>query len=229
MAVTLTVSKAGGRGTTIVADTLAGGDLGFDMGQVVNGSYVPNAGDQTNNAGFFPIYAYHNATKDPITEVGTYIDIYPGSYGGANIGGSSQDIADLIAMGDATPGLSANNGTGNERGFWIDHRGRSLVGLGLSRFDPAVAQVRVYGQDYGSGQVGVDLATAIPIHVDAMAYYNTGTMTDATAPVTGVIGKLNATDTGDTAWMGCRFYLNTAALDGGIMQWAWVWAYSYTA
>lgn len=225
MAVTLTVSKAGGRGAQI-ADTLAGGDSGWDIGQVVNGRYQP-IDVQSTNTGYADIYAYHDATIDPITEVGTYIDIYPGTYGGAK--DAATDIADLIAMGDATPGLSANNGTGNERGFWIDQRGRSLVGLGLSRFDPSVAQVRVYGQDYGSGQVGVDLATAIPVHVDALAYYNTGAMTDATTPVTGVVGKLNDTVKGDTVWIGSRFYLNTAALDGGIMQWAWVWAYSYTA
>ena len=225
MAVTLTVSKAGGRGAQI-ADSLARGDSGWDIGQVVNGRYQPIT-LQSANTGYADIYAYHDATIDPITEVGTYIDIYPGTYGGAK--DDATDIADLIAMGAATPNLSANNGTGNERGFRIDQRGRSLVGLGLSRFDPSVAQVRTYGHDYGSGAVGISLATAIPVHVDSMAYYNTGAMTDATTPVTATIGKNLNTVLGDTMWIGARFYLHTAALDGGIMQWAWVFAYSYTA
>lgn len=226
MAVTLTIAKT--INGAQIADSLAGGSTGWDIGQVSNTlGYAPYT-DRDLNTGHQNIFAYHNATIDPITDVSTYIGVYPGVYGGANPGGAAGDYSDLVAMGAADPVNDKNNAAGLSQGLRVDHSGITL-GSNPDRFDPTVARVRVYGHNYGSGAVGVDLASAIPLHVDALVYDNSGTAVDATAPVTGVIGKAGDTAYGDTAWLGMRFYLNNLATEGGIMQFGWVWSYSYTA
>ena len=131
-------------------------------------------------------------------------------------------------MGAADPVNDKNNAAGLSQGLRVDHSGITM-GTNPDRFDPTVARVRVYGHDYGSGAVGVDLASAVPLHVDALVYDNAGTAVDATTPVTGIIGVAGDTVQGDTAWIGMRFYLNNLATEGGIMQFGWVWSYSYTA
>lgn len=226
MAVTLTISK------TIsgpqIADVLAGGNAGWDIGQVSNTlGYAPYA-DRDLNTGHQNIFAYHDAVVDPITEVATYIGIYPGVYGGANPGGAAGDIADLIAMGATDPVNDKNNAAGLSQGLRIDHAGIAIAG-NPDRFDPTVARVRVYGHNYGSGPVGIDLASAISLHPDSLIFDNAGVAVDATAPSVGVIGVTGDTTLGDTAWVGMRFYLNNLATEGGIMQFGWIWSYSYTA
>jgi hypothetical protein len=222
MAVNLTVSKVLNPPTQ-VADALAGGGSGLDLGQVVNGEYTPII-NKTANTGYQPVYLSHDATIDPITDVKTFVAEYSQTYGGAV--SALADIATLIAKGQADNELTANNSDGLAAGLRIEHAGIAISGLGASAFLPSRAQVKIYGN---SGTQGIDLPSAFDLHVDALVHNNAGTAVDASAPVTGKIGKAGDTVLGDSAWMGLRFYLEQAAPDGGILQWDWVTAYSFTA
>lgn len=222
MAVNLTVSKVLNPPAQ-VADALAGGGTGLDLGQVVNGEYTPII-NKTANTGYQPVYLSHDATIDPITDVKTFVAEYSQAYGGAV--SALADIATLIAKGQADNELTANNSDGLASGLRIEHAGIAISGLGASAFLPSRGQVKIYGN---AGTQGIDLASAFDLHVDALVYNNAGTAVDASAPVTGKIGKASDTVLGDTAWMGLRFYLEQAAPDGGILQWDWVVAYSFTA
>lgn len=222
MAVNLTVSKILNPPSQ-VADALAGGGTGLDLGQVVNGQYTPII-NQGANTGYQSVFMSHDATIDPITDVKTFVAEYSQAYGGA--ASAAADIATLIAKGQADNELTANNSDGFASGLRIEHAGIGIAGLGASAFLPSRGQVKIYGN---SGTAGIDLASAFDLHVDACVYNNAGTEVDATAPVTGKIGKSGNTVLGDTAHVGLRFYLEQAAPDGGILQWDWVIAYSFTA
>jgi hypothetical protein len=65
--------------------------------------------------------------------------------------------------------------------------------------------------------------------VDACSYWNGSSEVDATTPVTGKIGKSSDTVLGNRGHFKKRFYLNTGATAGGILQYDYVVAYSYTA
>ena len=230
MAVNLTVAKiihdAGNPPTNqgpAVADALAGGGTGLDLGQVINSEYTPII-NQAANTGLQDIFVGHDATVDPITDVKTFVSQFSQTYGGAD--SAAADIATLIAKGQADNEATANNSDGLAAGFRIEHGGIDIPGLGASAFLPSRAQVDIYGN---SGTDGIDLASAFDLHVDACVYNNAGTEVDATTPVTGQIGKTGDTVLGDRAHVGVRFYLEDAATDGGILQWDWVWAYSFTA
>lgn len=228
MAVLLTISKAigaGGHGTSsAVNDSLEGGASGLDLGQVVDGEYVPIV-NQAANTGYQDIFVEHDAVVDPIDDYKTYIAEFSGTpYGGAD--SAANDIATLIAKGQADNEATANNNDGNAQGFRIEHAGIGISGLGANAFLPSRAQVNIYGNN---GTDGIDLASAFDLHVDALIYNNAGSAVDATTPVTGQIGKAADTVLGDTAWVGVRFYLEDSAPDGGILQWDWVHSYSFTA
>lgn len=227
MAVNLTISKTLGAGPPLVgpaiADTLAGGSSGLDLGQVVNNEYVPII-SKAANTGFQNIFVAHDAVVDPIDDVKTYVAQYTGVYGGAD--SAVNDIATLIAKGAADNEATANNSDGFASGFRIEHAGREIGSLGANAFLPSRAQVKIYGNNSTDG---IDLASAFDLHVDALIFNNTGSEVDATTPVTGKIGKSGDSVLGDVAHVGVRFYLEDAAPDGGILQWDWVWAYSFTA
>lgn len=222
MAVNVTVSKILNPPTQ-VTDALAGGGVGLDLGQVVNGSYVPVI-DDSSNTGHQDVFISHDATIDPIQDCKTFAAEYSQTYGGAN--SSAGDIATLIAKGQADSEATANNSDGLSSGLRIEHGGIDIAGLGASAFLPSRAQVDIYGN---SGTDGIDLASAFDLHADAMVFNNAGTEVDATTPVTGQIGKTGDTVLGDQGHVGIRFYLEEAAPDGGILQWNWVFAYSFTA
>lgn len=219
MSVTLTVSKT--LGGSAVADTLAGAGTGVDLGSVVNGEYTPII-LKSANTGWQSLYVKHNATIDPITEVKTFIQTYSQTYGGAQT--AAGDFTTMQSKGAAS-GNSANNADGLSSGLRIEHDIDLAGSLGASAFNGTRAQVKIYG---ASGN-GVSLATGFDLHVDALLYNNTGTPVDAITPVTGKIGKSGDTTLGDTAFVKLRFYLETAAPDGGIIQWDWVISYSFTA
>lgn len=221
MAVNLTISKT--LGGTAVADSLAGGSTGLDYGQVINSQYTPII-NQTSNLGHQDIYIRHDATVDEIDDFKTFVTTYSGVYGGA--ASAAADIATLIAKGQADNEATANNSDGLAGGLRVEHNGREISTLGLNAFLPSRAQVNIYGNN---GTDGIDLASAFDLHVDALLYNNTGTPVDATAPVTGKIGKSGDTVLGDVAHVGKRFYLEDSAPDGGILQWDSVYAYSFTA
>lgn len=222
MAVNLTIGKILNPPTQ-ASDALAGGGTGIDLGQVINGGYVPII-DQPSNTGWQDIYISHDAAVDPIQDFKTFVAEFSQSYGGAN--SSAADIATIIAKGQADNEATANNSDGFASGFRVDHGGKDLVGLGASAFLPSRGQVVIYGDN---GTDGIDLASAFDLHIDALVWNNAGTPVAATTPVTGQIGKSGDTVLGDTAWIGGRFYLEDAALDGGILQWDLVAAYSFTA
>jgi len=225
MTVTLTVSKTlGGAG---VADTLAGGSSGLDLGSCTNSEYAPIT-LKSANTGFQPLYVSHDGVIDPITDVKTFVAAFSGTYGGA--GSPANDYATLKAKGFASS-TSANNGDGLGSGLRVEHDADIPGSLGLSAFDATRGQVKIYG----AANLGIDLATAYPVHVDAMIRNNAGTPVDATTPETGKIGKSGDTVLGDVALVKLRFYLEedgatvVARPEGGILQWDWVIAYSFTA
>lgn len=222
MAVDLVISKIL-EPATQVSDSLAGGGTGLDLGQVVNGQYTPII-NQSANSGHQNLYITHDATIDPIEDVKTYVGIYSQAYGGAD--SAAGDIATLIAKGQADNEVTANNIDGLASGLRIEHGGQAISGLGASAFLPSRPQVKIYGNN---GTDGIDLASAFDLHIDALVWNNAGVAVDATAPVTGKIGKAGDTVLGDTAWVGMRYYLEQSAPDGGIIQWDWIIAYSFTA
>jgi hypothetical protein len=222
MAVNLTISKILNPPTQ-VADALDNGGTGLDLGQVVNGAYVPII-NQAANTGHQDVFISHDAVVDPILDVKTYIGIYSQTYGGADT--AAGDIATIIAKGQADTEATANNSDGFSSGLRIEHAGREIASLGASAFLPTRPQVSIYGDN---GSDGIDLASGFALHVDALVYNNAGSEVDATTPVTGRIGKTGDTVLGDQAHVGLRFYLEDAAPDGGVVQWDWVVTYSFTA
>lgn len=203
MAVSLTVSKAiSGSG---VSDSLAGGGSGVDLGSVVNNEYAPII-SKSANTGWQALYIRHNATIDPITNVGTFIAQYSQSYGGADVGGAAADYATLIAKGNASDN-SANNATGSSSGLRIEHGADLGNTLGASAFDGTRAQVKIYGDNNSDG---ISLASAFALHVDSLIF-STGPVV-ATTPVTGQIGKSGDSVLGDRALVKLRFYLENAEI-----------------
>lgn len=223
MAVLLTVSEtvAGAE----VSDALAGGDTGMDFGQVVNGSYAPLT-SQVANTGHQDVYLRHDATVDPITSVKTYCAQFSGTYGGANT--AAADFTALMAYGAADTGGTKNNTDGDSRGLHIDMDWQVSTANQFEYSREATGQKRIYGKDY-SGLDGSDLANAFTLHADAMSFWDGSTEADATTPVAGQIGIAADTVLGNRGHLKSRFYLDSGAVDGGILQWDWVFAYSYTA
>lgn len=220
MAVNITVSKTAAG--SAVADSLAGSGSGVDLGAVVNAEYVPII-DKSANTGKQTLYIRHDATIDPITEVGTFISEYSGTYGGAKT--AADDFTTLVTKGTAS-GNSANNADGLSAGLRVEHDADLAASLGLSAFDATRAQVEIYGD---GGTLGIDLASAIDMHVDAATFWNGSSEVDATTPVTGKIGIAADTVLGNRGHYSLRYYLEEAAPDGGIIQWDWVIKYSFTA
>lgn len=232
MAVSLRVSKvlaapSGGyaNGGAAVSDTLAGAGTGVDLGSVVNSEYTPII-SKSANTGWQSLYVSTNATIDAVTEVKSFIQQFSQTYGGAQ--NAVTDFTTMKAKGNAS-GNSANNNDGLSSGLRVEHDADLGATLGASAFNGTRAQVKIYGKDYGGGQLGISLATGYDLHVDALIWNNAGTAVDASAPVTGKIGKTGDTALGDVALMKLRMYLESAAPDGGVIQWDWVLSYSFTA
>lgn len=219
MTVLLTVAKT--INGSAVADSLAGGGTGVDLGQILNAQYGPII-SKPANTGWQNLFIRHDAAVDPITDVKTFIDEFSQTYGGND---TSADDYNLIKAKGAASGNSANNADGLSSGLRIEHDADIANSLGASAFDGTRAQVKIYGKS----SLGIDLATAYDLHVDSLVYNNAGTEVDATTPVTGKIGKSGDTVLGDRAHVKLRLYLEEAATQGGIVQFDWVIAYAYTA
>jgi hypothetical protein len=218
MAVSLTISKTlGGSAST---DLLSAGGAGVDFGNVVNSEYCP-IDSKTANTGWQSLYIRHNGTEE-IVDVATFIAEYSQTYGGSAINAAA-DYATLKAKGNAS-GNSANNGDGLSAGLRVEQDADIAGGLGLSAFDGSRTQVKMYGKS----SLGIDITTAFLVHQDAMLRNNSGTPVDASSPVAGKIGAAGNAVLGDTAFLKLRFYLESAAPEGGIMQWDWVVRYSFT-
>ena len=209
-----------------VSDVLAGGSTGLDFGQVTNGAYSPIT-LQSANTGAQEIFVRHDAVTDPITNVKFYAAQYSGTYGGAN--SAAADITTLLALGAANSGTDKNNVDGLSRGLHIDMDWQVSNANQFLPTREASGQKRIFGFDAGAGIDGSSLALGFPMHADAASYWNGASEVDATTPVTGSIGKSTDTVLGNRGHFKARFYLNSGAVDGGILQWSTVVSYSFTS
>lgn len=247
MSVVLTVSEL--IDGTAVADALATPgpvNLGVDFGSVVNGSYAPVT-VQADNTGRKNMFIRHNAVDDPVTAMKTYIQTYgvgtSFGYGGAD--SAANDFTALKALGN-TSGESKNNANGLSGGLWIDMNAILTDVVASTQFDFAANgydsvgltnggndTVRIYGDNLVDG---IDLASAFNMHSRAMVIDTNQAMGgDAvngyvpTGAATGILGKNGDTVRGDNAHAKLRIYVRSDTVDGGIVQWEWVIAYSYTS
>ena len=233
MPVLITVSETYGGAN--FSDALEGGGSGIDYGSCINGQYAPII-DQTSNTGAKNIYIRHDATIDPITNVKTFVQQYGtgtgAAYGGANT--AADDFTKLQALGvaDNMGGGVANNSDGLGAGLHLD------MDWDANETTPYFSGSRkgTLKQVFGDNSNGVSLATAYPMLVDAMTNtQGTGVETAATGAIEGTIGRdfsVNAAEAalyGDRAHARSRFYLQTSETEGGVLQWEFVVAFSYTA
>lgn len=211
-----------------IADGLSGGDSGADLGQASNGSYSPLSGAQADNGGSKDLYFAHDATVDPITNVGFYLAQFTGTYGGPASGSPSADLNTMLQQGIDDAGGTKNNIDGLSSGLHID---MSYNVATASQFLPSresAGQKRIFGKSYSGIQKGVQ-ASPITLHQDAAFYWNGSTKGEPSAAEAGKIGKSNDTVLGNRAQIRLRYYLPTSASIGGILQWAFVSLFSYTA
>jgi len=221
MAVNLTMSET--LDGAAVADGLAGGGSGVDMGQVSANGYVPLI-DQTANTGAKDLYIRHDAVADPITSFLTYIQTFgvgtAFTYGGAD--SAANDFTNLKAMGAAT-GTSKNNADGDSGGLWVDFN--AFIST-VNQFNLDTRPLEVFA--YGQANAGNDLANAIQIIKEAMVYDNTGE-TAAVTPVDGQLGKAGDTVLGDNAHLKYRLYIPNTFVTSGIFQWETIFTYAFTS
>lgn len=221
------------------SDALEGGGTGIDMGSVINGQYAPII-SQPGNTGAKDIFIFHDAVVDPITSVKTYLQQF-GSGTGFTYGGATSAAADftkILNMGNAdTMGASvANNSDGFGNGLHIDMDWDVTTPNQFLSSRTGTLK-RIYGDNGGAASGdGRNLATAFTMIDDAMSNsQNTGTEIAPTGAVDGTIGRrysVNAAEAalyGDLAHPKLRFFLRSDEVDGGILQWEWVIAYSFTA
>jgi len=229
MAVSLTVSAT--INGAAYSDSLAGGDTGIDMGQVSNGAFSPLI-DQPTNDGYLAVWVRHNAVVDPITSSGLFCQQYSGTYGGAD--SAANDFTTLKAMGFASAGSTANNSNGDWQGLAWE---MDYDVVQATQFDPARigsgggagSNVFIIGDGVLGSEDGIDLSSAFILKAAAMAVESGGSPVAPSAPEDGKIGKSGDTTLGDRCFLRGRFYLNTGAITGGIMQFDTVFNYSHTA
>lgn len=221
MTVSITASET--RDGVELADALVGDPaaVGLDLGSVQNSSYAPKI-DQSLNTGAQNLYFRHDATIDPITNCGLYLQPYGTSlvwaYGGAR--SPALDIAALKNLGDAS-GTSKNNADGLSGGLWIDQKADATS---VQQFDAAVSKVNIF-----KTAAGFSLATKIGLVKESMVYDNAGSEALATNPVDGVIGKSLDTVKGTNSKQKLRIQIPNTFAEGGYYQAELVLAYSFTA
>ena len=230
MSVVLTISES--LGGSEVADSLAGGGTGIDLGQVVSGQFSPIS-DQTTNAGAQVLYFRHNAVDDPITNFKVYMDSYSRTgftYGGAATAAS--DYIDLKAEGAASDVTAAakNNSNGLASGVWMEQQYNVATS---NQFNIATARGAdpgsKYVQIFGRSSQGIDETTAFGLIKEACLYTaDNVTETGATAPVDGKIGIATDTVLGNRAKLRFRIYLRSTFAEGGIFQFSLVSRFAYT-
>lgn len=222
MTVLLTISET--LDGTAVADALAGGGTGVDIGSVVNNQYAPII-SKAANTGAQNLFIQHDAVIDPITDVKTFMQQFGVgtgfTYGGAD--SAANDYTTLKNLANAS-GSSKNNADGLSGGVWIDMDWDAST---TNQFDQATfpTLVKIYGDGLTDG---IDLASAFVMKSNAMVYAAPAE-TAASAPVDGQIGIPGDTTLGDAAHAKLRLYIPNSFSDGGIIQWEWVVAYSFTA
>jgi hypothetical protein len=222
-AVSLTISET--LDGVAIADALAGGGSGIDLGSIVNNQFAPLI-DKTANTGAQHLFIRHDAVTDPITNLKVYLGLF-GANTGFTYGGqrtAAGDYTALKTMGQ-TSGSSKNNADGLSEGIWMEQQWDAS---NANQFDKAGRPtfVNIFGDN---GTDGIDLASAFLIKKESMVYNNTGTETVATTPVDGKIGKALDTVLGTNSHLKIRSYLAATWTEGGIYQAELVFSYSYTA
>lgn len=221
------------------ADALEGGGSGIDIGAVINGQYAPIT-SQVANTGAKEVFVRHDAVVDPVTDVKTYLQQFGVgtgfTYGGAN--SAAADFTKILNLGnaDAMGAVVANNSDGLGGGLHIDMDwdvsvANQFLGSRVGTF------VRIYGDNGGAASGdGRNLATAFDMKADAMSNaQNTGTEIAPTGAIDGTIGRNYSVNAGEAALYGdrahykMRMYLRQDEVDGGVLQWEHVTAYSFTA
>jgi hypothetical protein len=182
--------------------------------------------DQTLNTGVQDIYIRHDAAIDPIENVSFYLGQFSGTYGGAT--NATSDLSTILAYGLADSGSSKNNADGNSRGLHIDMDWQVSTTNQFLYSRESTGQRRIFGKT-SSGKNGSNLALSFPMHEDACSFWNGSAEVDASAPEAGKIGKSTDAVLGNRGHFKKRFYLHTAATDGGIAQWDFVINFSFTA
>lgn len=221
MSVILTVSET--LDGAEVSDSLLGGGTGVDLGQVTNNSYAPLI-SKGSNTGKQDLYVAHDGTNE-VTDVKVYCADYElatgETYGGART--SAEDYTAVKALGAAS-GSSKNNSDGLSGGLWLDMDADAST---TNQFDQAnfPTLVKIFGDN---GTDGIDLASAFTLAADAMVYDNTGE-TLASAGEAGKIGPAGNTVLGDSAHLKTRIYIPDAYAEGGYMQAALVFLYTFTS
>lgn len=239
MTVSLTISET--LDGTQIADSLATGgpaQTGMDLGSVQNGSFSPLI-DKSANTGKKDLYIRHDAVDDPITGVKFYLEQFSGSYGGAD--SAANDYTSILTLGNAS-GSSKNNNDGNSGGVWID---QDWDVSSTNQFDYATNgwsyaagtpvseggndSVSIFGNNGGTTNGDGDgIANAIELKTMAQVYDAPGE-TAASAPEAGKIGVNGSTTLGDNAHIKNRIYLPDNQAQGGIFQFDFTVAYSYTS
>lgn len=240
MAVLLTVSET--LDGAAVADSLAGGGTGVDLGSVVNNQFAPLV-NKTNNDGKQSLFVRHDATVDQITDFKQFFQTFGVgtgfTYGGAD--SAANDFTALRTMANGS-GDSKNNADGNSAGFWVDMDADVTT---ANQFDYATNGVDGASSEGGDDSVRkfgdrnldlIDLASSAVIsnkcNVIDSDQGNGGDGTNGfipNAPVAGEIGINGDVTLGDNAHLKYRIYLANSFTDGGIFQWELVYAYSFTA
>jgi hypothetical protein len=206
-----------------VADALAGGGSGVDLGQVAANGYAPLI-NKTANTGARDLYLRHDAVTDPITSCGIYVQNFgvgtAFAYGGAD--SAANDYTNLISIG-ASSGTSKNNSDGLSAGIWIDF---DWDVSDVNQFNISGRPTEVF--TIGKSNAGIDLANNIQIATVAMVY-DSGGETAAVTPVAGQIGISGDSVLGDNAHMKQRIYIPNTFLGTGIMQIEEVFTYAFTS
>jgi hypothetical protein len=150
-----------------------------------------------------------------------------------------------------TSGGSKNNADGNSGGIWIDMNAVLTDVVASSQFDWATNGFYGWngttftgsqgGDDtvaiYGDGLTdGIDLDSAFPMRSKAMVATSDQSLGGdgvngyvPTAPVEGQIGPSGDTALGSEAHTKLRVYARSDLTQGGVIQFEWVIAYSFTA
>ncbi len=204
-----------------LSDPLTGGGAGIDFGQVIVGKYCPLV-DQASNTGWAVVYVRHNAVVDPITDCQLFIEPYDQTYGGA-AANPTADFNTLKSKGAASSTVANNDGSGG--GLRVEMDADIPGTLGAAAFLASRPQSKIFGK----ASLGIDLPSAYPIHVDAMVLNSAGNPVDAIAPETGKIGKTGDANLGDRASLKFRYYLESNALNGGVIQGKLSMGFAYSA
>lgn len=239
MTVSLTVSET--IDGLAVADTLEGGGTGSDLGTVTNSGYAPRI-NKVANTGRLDLFCRHDGTAE-ITDFGSFIQEYGTdtsfAYGGGNT--PTDDFTNIKNLGNAS-GDSRNNANGLSGGLWIDMNANVAE---VNQFDFTTNGYDSAGGSKGGDDTvrkyadnnidGIDIESGFPMKDKAMVIAadqgnggDSGNGFIPDGPVEGTIGATGNTTFGDNAHLKLRMYLTETFSTGGLHQWEWVGAYSFS-